>query len=125
MPQYLVKVGHSNPLEDLVVVAPQPRSPEGVQYAQRDVAADGTIHEQGLFIPLLWSSISTATAYQALLTQLGLASAQRAAITLYAPDFQRNWYRWNGYAIRPQVSTYATFYRDIRIMVNRLVQVGE
>jgi hypothetical protein len=55
-----------------------------------------------------------------LLAQFGLDVALRAAVTVYAPDFEREWRRYNGYALRQQTHNYATFLRGVRIIVNRL-----
>jgi hypothetical protein len=117
---YLVAQGHDVALIDLDPIVPQPRSTSGVQSAQRDIAADGSVFEQGLFLSLEWSSLANAAAYQTLLGQLGLDNALRNAITIYAPDFEREWRRYNGYALRPQTHNYATFLRGVRIIVNRL-----
>lgn len=123
MPSYLMENGHGVALLDLDVIVPQPRSNNGVQAAERDFGVDLTVYEQGLFIVLEWSSVANSTAYQTLLTQLGLDSALRAAITLYAPNFEREWHRYNGYAIRPQSIGYSAFPRSIRVLVNQLVQI--
>lgn len=121
---YLVAQGHDVALLDLDPIVPQPRSPEGVQAAQRDFGADGSVFETGLFIRLQWSSLGNATAYQTLLAQLGLDDQLRQAITLYAPNFEREWKRWNGYAVRPAAANYAIFPRDIEVVVNRLAVIG-
>lgn len=123
MPDYLVATGHGVALVDLDPIVPQPRSPNGVQAAERDFGLDLSVYEQGLFIVLEWSSLANATAYQTLLAQLGLDSGLRSAITLYAPNFEREWHRYNGYAIRPQSINYVSFPRAIRIMVNQLEQI--
>lgn len=124
MPLYQVAQGHSVALLDLDPIVPQPRSPQGVQAAQRDYGADGSVFETGLFIRLQWSSLANEAAYQTLLAQLGLDDQLRQAITLYAPDFEREWRRYNGYAIRPEATNYAIFPRDIIIAVNRLAVIG-
>ncbi|MGP1664947.1 MAG: hypothetical protein ACTS5I_03335, partial [Rhodanobacter sp.] len=98
MPSYLMAQGHSVALVDLDPIVPQPRSPQGVQAAQRDFGADGSVFEQGLFINLLWGSLGSVAEYQTLLAQLGLDDQLRQAITLYAPNFEREWIRYNGYA---------------------------
>lgn len=121
---YLIAQGHSVALLDLDPIVPQPRSPEGVQAAQRDFGADGSVFETGLFIRLLWSSLGSATEYQTLLAQFGLDDQLRQAITLYAPNFQRVWVRYNGYAIRPSVVNYATFQRAVVVLVRDLEQIG-
>lgn len=123
MPLYQMASGHDVALIDLDPIVPQPRSPDGVQAAERDFGLDLSVYEQGLFIVLQWSSIQNATGYQTLLGQLGLDSALRQAITLYAPNFEREWHRWNGYAIRPTSPNFAIFPRDIRILVNQLEQI--
>lgn len=123
MPQYLMENGHGVALVDLDVIVPQPRSNNGVQAAERDFGVDLTVYEQGLFIILEWSSVASGTALQTLYTQLGIDSALRSSITLYAPNFEREWHRYNGYAIRPASIGYSAFPRSIRILVNQLVQI--
>lgn len=113
-------LGHDVALLSLATIVPQPRSPQGVQAAQRDFAADGSVFETGLFIRLLWSSLGSETQYQALLTQFSLDTFLRFSVTLYAPNFERVWTRYNGSAIRPSATNYAIFPRDIQIVVNRL-----
>lgn len=120
MSQYLMADGFNVALESLAAITPQPRSTAGVQAAQREYGADGSVFESGLFIVLEWTSLGSATDYQTLLGQLGLDNALRNAITLYAPNFERVWTRYNGYAIRPAATNYAIFPRDIRVIVNRL-----
>jgi hypothetical protein len=118
---YLVADGFNVALVDLDPIVPQPRSPARVQAAQRDFGADGSVFEIGLFIRLQWTSLGNNPAtYQTLLGQLGLDNALRNAITIYAPNFERVWTRYNGYAIRPQVANYTTFLQDVVIVVNRL-----
>lgn len=121
---YLLGLGHSIALVDLVAIVPQPRSPEGVQAAERDFGADGMVYERGLFIPLQWSSLGSVSAYQSLLAQFDLDDFLSKSVTIYAPNFEREWHRYNGYAIRPTSSNYAIFPRSIVIVVNRLVQIG-
>lgn len=123
MPQYLWAPGHGVALVDLDPIVPQPRSPDGVRAAQRDLALDGSVFEQGLYIVLEWSSMGNAAAYQGLLASAGLDTFLRAAITLYAPNFEREWHRYNGYAIRPLSPNYAIFPRNILITVNRLERI--
>jgi hypothetical protein len=125
MSRYYLALGHSVPAADLDLIVPQPASPVGVQAAQRDFSADGSVFETGLHIWLLWNSVGSASNYQDLLTQFGLHNARRAAVTLYAPNFQRGWAIYNGYALRPQTPTYARFARDVRVLVRDLVQIAD
>jgi hypothetical protein len=122
---YLMADGHDVALGSLAAIVPQPRSTAGVQSAQRDLAADGSVFETGLFIVLEWTSLGSVAEYQTLLGQLGLDSALRNAITLYAPDFERATHRYNGWAIRPRATNYSYFPRDVLVIVRDLVQLGE
>lgn len=120
MSVYLMEDGFNVALVDLDPIVPQPRSTAGVQAAQRDFGADGSVFETGLFIVLEWTNLGSVSEYQTLLGQLGLDSALRNAITLYAPNFERVWTRYNGYAVRPATPNYTYFPRDVRVVVNRL-----
>lgn len=122
---YLFKLSHDNPLNELVAITPQPHSTDGVIAAQRDMGADGNVFETGHHIVLLWRVAGRAALYQALLAQFDLDDNLRRAVTIYAPDFQRVWHRYNGYALRPVTPNYAIFAHDIRIVVRDLVELSE
>lgn len=124
MPLYQMATGHDVALLDLDPIVPQPRSTNGVQAAQRDFGSDGSVFEQGLYLVLEWNSLTSAAAYQTLLAQFNLDDLLRQAVTIYAPDFQRTWRRYNGYAIRPTNPAYVSFPRNIRMVINRLESIG-
>lgn len=122
---YRAATGHDIALASLVAVNPQPRTDATVQPVLRSDALSGAVHEQGLFIALQWSAIFTAAEYQALLTQFGLGTALSANVTVYVPNFQYIYTRYNGVAVRPEqgVDVRRTDYyiRDVTIRIIKLV----
>lgn len=121
--RYRVGVGLGLAYAATAVITPQPRSPDGVQAAERTLGADGSVWENGLYIWLLWSSAGRAPLYQALLAQFSLDDSLRNAVTIWAPNFEREWHLYQGWAIRPRSPNYARFARDIRILVRDLTQL--
>lgn len=119
----LIGLGHDLELGDLVPFVVEPNIPEGVTFAQRDLSADGTVHEFGLHCVLTWAVIDGVDDLDALLTQMGLEddADQRAAVTAYLPTRRSIWHVYNAYAIFPQTLTYAFFPTGLRIMLNRIV----
>lgn len=122
---YLFADGHNVALGSLTAISPQPASP-GVQAVVRNEGLSGVVHEQGLWIPLQWNTLSVAK-YQALLTQFGLASALENDITLYCPNSQYVPTRYNGKAIRPEQGTDIRrpghWLKDVTIRVINLVAI--
>jgi hypothetical protein len=121
MSTYKIKVAHDVALVSLVDFPVQPMSP-GYQYTQRNYGADGTIHDQGPYIPLKWD-ILTETQYIALLTQCGLATAtvKRAAVTVYIKNESFGWARYNGWAQRPlNLNRNGYFLRNVTILITDL-----
>lgn len=92
--------GHGAALGSLAAIVPQPASP-GVQVVQRNSGVSGVVHEQGLWIPLNYNKLTVAK-YQALNTLFGLAAALENDITIYCPNFQYIYTRYNGKIIRPE-----------------------
>ena len=119
----LVGIGHDLALGSLVAFAVDPQTGNGVQYAQRDVGADGAIFERGAFCPLLWPLLETEADLIAVLTQLGLEedSDQRAAVSVYLPTRRRIWHVYNAWAIFPATVSFAFWPQNLRIMLNQLV----
>lgn len=121
---YKIKDGFDEALIDLVLLSPQPRS-TGVQVARRTFAAGGAVVEEGKYIELIWDLVGDISAYQSLLTQFGLgAGALINEITLYVPEYNFAYNRYNGVAVRPEIgrdvarSNY--FIRNITILVRDL-----
>lgn len=123
MADYRIATGHNVALEELDPITPEPGS-EGVRPARRTYAADGSVHEENLYIELVWDHVASASEYQSLLTQFGLASADVAAVTLYAPGQDYQMQRFNGEAVRPEVGRDVRrrgyFIRDVTILVRQL-----
>jgi hypothetical protein len=122
---YLMENGYNIAQVDLDAIVPQPRTDSTVQAVQRSYGVSGVVHEQGLWIPLQWSSLGTVASYQALLAQLGLTSALQAEGTWYLPDHEYTWRRYNGIAIRPaqgdDIRRSNYFISDVTIRVIKLV----
>lgn len=122
----LIGQGHDLALGALSPFVIEPQISEGVHTAQRDVAADGSVHTQGLFCTLVWPVIDGVDDLTALLTQLGLEqeSDLRTAVTAYLPTTRRNWHLYNAWALAPSVIRYAFWPSDLRIVLTRLVEIG-
>jgi hypothetical protein len=123
MPVPLVGIGHGLTLSALVPFVVEPNIPDGVMYAQRDFAADGTVYDQGLFCVLNWAVIDGVDDLDALLTQMGLEddADQRAAITAYLPTRRAKWHVYDCWAIMPSTLTYQFNPANLRVMLNRLL----
>jgi hypothetical protein len=122
----LIGTGHGLALDALSPFIVDPQCPDGVQFAQRDYSADGTIHEQGAFCVLIWPVIDGVEDLDALLTQMGLEedADQRAAVTAYLPTKRRKWHLYNAYANIPPTINYALWPSNLRVMLNALTQIG-
>jgi len=105
------------------IITPQPRS-TGVQSTKRTFAANGNVFESALYIELLFSVLPTAYEYQQLLAQFDLNTFINKNVTIYAPDEQFFWQRFNGIAVRPEMGKDAKrdryMIRDITILVKHL-----
>src|SRR5688572_26342584 len=101
--QYLLENGWGVALVDLDAIVPQPRSDSVTQAVQRNDSASGAVHEIGLFIVLQWSMLDHASEYQTLLDQFALDGTNLTSlVTVYVPNFEYTWTRYNGIAVRPQ-----------------------
>lgn len=122
---YRVATGHGVALGSLAVIVPQPRTDATVQPVLRSDAVSGAVHEQGLFIDLLWSALFTATEYTTLLTAFGLTSVLYANVTVYIPNAAFSYARYNGVAIKPHMGTDIRrteyYIRDVTIRIKSLV----
>lgn len=119
MSDYRIAEGHSVALVSLTGIAPQPRS-AGVKAARRTFAADSTIHDEGLHITLIFDFVDDATALDDLLDQFGLDVATSANVTIYCPNQVHSYARYNGVALRPEVSRDNYFLRGVEIVVKDL-----
>lgn len=119
-----IGLGHGLTFEQTSVLDPQPQSPNGVTFAQRDFGADLTVYQAGLHIVLLWPVFDGESQYQALLAQIGLDDSERQAVTGWFPNRRLVWGLYNGWAIFPQQTTYAIFPTGLSVVVNQLVQIG-
>lgn len=128
MSDYRIGTSHDMALENLTAITPQPRS-EGVRPARRTYAASGAVVEENLYIELIWDVVGSPTAYQALLTQFGLDSANTAAVTIYVPGPGYTYARFNGTAVRPEVGRDIVrrnyFLRNLTILVRQLEEIAE
>ena len=119
----LIGIGHGLTLAQLVEFVVEPQTGNGVQYAQRDRASDGTIHEQGAFCPLLWPLVEDEDQLEELLAQMGLEGEndQRTAVTVYLHTRRPYiWHVYNAYANFPPNLTVSFWPQDLRIMLNGL-----
>ena len=123
MTTYRVATGHNVALGSLNVLAPQPKS-TGIQVARRTHVASGAVYDDAEYVILEYSALEDETAYQALLTSLGLASATTANVTVYVRNQRWTWARKNGVAVLPEqgrdVRWDNYFARNISILVRDL-----
>lgn len=121
---YLIALGHDVALVDLDPIVPQPRTDTTTAPVVRNYGVSGAVHEQGLYIALLWSMLDPATEYQTLLGQFGLDGDLSAEVTVYVPDHEYVYTRYNGIAIRPEqgvdIRRTEYFIRDVTIRIIRL-----
>lgn len=102
---YRVKVGHDNPLIDLVTISPQPRS-SGLKATERTygIGASG-VFELAPYCELVWDVLETETEYTTLLTAFGLSSSLTSSVTVYIRNSAYAYARYNATAVRPQIGT--------------------
>jgi len=123
---YRVADGHDVALVDLDVLDPQPRS-EGIKPTRRTFGGDGTPYDEGKYVELLYSVVSSVTEYQAILDAFGVKSAGSNEVTVYIRDETFAWTRKNGLAIRPQPGQdvrWSFFPRDVVILVRDLADTS-
>lgn len=121
MSDYRVADGHDVALGSLTVLNPQPRSP-GIQYTRQQFGGDGAPVNEGPFVLLIWSVVSNA-AYDQIMTDFGLTSADSNDVTVYVRDENWDYVRKNGKAIKPRIGderTWNIFPRDVVILVRGL-----
>ena len=124
---YRVADGHDVALVDLNVLDPQPRS-EGIKPTRRTFGGDGTPYDEGKYVELLYSVVSSVTEYQAILDSFGVKTAGSNEVTVYVRDATFAWTSQNGLAIRPQpgqdVRWTNFFPRDVVILVRDLADAS-
>lgn len=127
MSTYRVADGHDVALISLTVLDPQPRS-EGIKPTRRTFGGDGTPYDEGKYVELLYSMVSSATEYQDILDDFGVKTAGSNEVTVYVRDETFAWTRQNGLAIRPQpgqdVRWSNYFPRDVAILVRDLADAS-
>ena len=123
---YRVADGHDVALVSLNVLDPQPRS-EGIKPTRRTFGGDGTPYDEGKYVELLYSVVSSVTEYQAILDAFGVKSAGSNEVTVYVRDETFAWTRKNGLAIRPQPGQdvrWSFFPRDVVILIRDLADAS-
>ena len=127
MTTYRVADSHDVALVDLNVLDPQPRS-EGIKPTRRTFGGDGTPYDEGRYVELLYSVVSSVTEYQTILDAFGVQTAGSNEVTVYVRDETFAWTRKNGLAIRPQpgqdVRWTNFFPRDVVILVRDLADTS-
>lgn len=106
-------------LLSLTTISPQPRS-EGVKPTRRTYSADGTPHDEGLHVVLVWDVVESATQLDDIFDQFGLDVATSADVTVYAPNQLHVYTRYNGKAIRPDIGRRDYFLRELNIIIRDL-----
>lgn len=125
MSDYRIGIGHDLDLGDLTLLQPQPTS-TGVQVTRRVVAANGMVHDQGLYVQLIWPVLEGDAEYRTILGYFGLNAAKVADVTIYARDERWLYRRYNGLAVQPELGTDARwryFPTNITILVRNLKEV--
>lgn len=122
MTTYRVYPVQGTALASLVVLDPQPRSP-GVQATSVTYGPNGTVTQQGLYVPLIWDVLKDATQVDAILADFGLHTATSRGVTIYARDQRYVWKRYSGVAILPNANWDRYRPRNIEIIVRNLEQL--
>lgn len=97
----LIGEGHDVLLASLVPFLQEPKN-NLVAPVQRDYGAGPAIHDQGLYLNLVWDFIESEALYQLILEQMGLDSADTAEVTVWARSPRLVWTRYNAVAFLPQ-----------------------
>lgn len=122
---YKFALGYNVALASMTPFLWQPRTDSTVQPVLRSYGISGAVHEQGLYIPLLYSAFDDPSDYLDQLTQLDLAANLTREITLYCPNEAFVPTRYNGIVTRPMqgedVRRSGYFLKDVTFTVNRLV----
>jgi hypothetical protein len=103
---YAVHTGHDTALVSLINFAQQPRC-QGLQYTRTTALGDRSVWNEGPFFVHVWDFVDSqgyatdVLAYQAILTQCGLASASLSFVTVTGPDARFNIVRYNATVALP------------------------
>lgn len=120
---YKVGTGHDN-IAGLTRLTTQPRC-SGLNYAVWTPSAIGDVPQGKLSCKLLWDGGTTPAKLQAVLTQLGLAAAFNAAVTLTLPvDADRKIGFFNCYVSYPKQIAFHYFVSNPEIDVRIVEQIG-
>lgn len=121
---YRVATGHGVALLSLAAVAPQPAS-SGFKHTERSYGLSGAVYEQAPYIELVWTMLETPTQYTTLLGQFGLTSVLYADVTVYIPNADYAYTRYNAVAVKPQIGADGQrenyFLRNFVIVLKNLV----
>ena len=121
---YKIATGYDVALVSLADMVPQPRS-TGIQYTRRTFGGDGSVYEEGPYIPLEFSMLESAAQYLALLTQFGLHDRLTNGVTVLIPNDFYAETRYSGLAVRPQIGQDGQrrdyFLRDFTLLIKTLV----
>jgi hypothetical protein len=124
---YRVADGHGVAYGSLNVIDPQPTA-NGVEPTRRTFAASGAVYDEGEFIELEWSAVSTDVEYRAILAFFGLnglplTMTNDVTVNVRNPLFV--FARYNGTAVHPEMGRDVKwrnyFPRDVVILVKNLV----
>lgn len=124
---YKVGAGLDLDIGDLTAIDPQPQCPDGVQPAQADFGADGTMQEQGLYAILIWPLLDLDMDEYGpdFLAQFGLHTTfNRRPITITLPNVAGIEGLYSGYIYRPRRLSFHMFPNDIRLTLSRLYVVA-
>jgi hypothetical protein len=94
---------------------------------QRDYGASGANHNQGKWVCWHFDFIEDVSLYVSILTQLGLATAEFADVTIYTRDQRGTFKMYWGIAHAPEptvdIKQNNFFFRDVDIYITDLVEL--
>ncbi len=97
---YSVHTGLNTPLVSLTLFSPQPTC-EALLYTRTTPLGDRSVWNEGPYLPFVWTVLKSVAQYQAILTLVGLASADLAQVTVTGPDERFNIVRYNATVALP------------------------
>lgn len=121
---YMVEFGFDAIEDDLVAIAPQPKS-EGMRFTRTTYAADGSVYREGAYIDLVWDLLQDASDYQALLAQFDLVNNLTREVTVKVRNEFFTPQIFNGIAVRPESTSWQYFPRNIVILIKNLEPIPE
>lgn len=121
---YAAHTVHNTALVSLTTFVIQPTC-EGLMYTRSTSLGDHTVWNEGPYLPFVWRALQTVAQYQAILTIVGLASADIAEVTVYGPDKRYNLVRYNATVTLPisptGIGRRNIFLRDLTLNFTDLV----